>query len=79
MSENRDVVQMPHDTRPICCIIGDPVDGVWEKVGKDGVTAITGYYESGQMAAVPWCAVWVGDDLKARVNAALLSEILYAI
>jgi len=39
------------------------------KVGRKGITKIIAYYESGQMAAVPWIAVYAGDIIKYRFDA----------
>lgn len=40
------------------------------KVGRSGVTKILIYRESGQMSAVPWAAIYVGDEIKWRFDMA---------
>lgn len=67
------------DTRPIHSAWGvgdDPCGGA--TVGFQGVTRIEPYSETGQMANVTWLKVWKGDVLAARLNTALMVEIVYA-
>ena len=45
-------------------------DGSWWAVGIDGCTSIIAYPEMGQMAHVPWFAIFNGDDIVKRVDAA---------
>ena len=46
-------------------------------VGGDGVTRIVPYEENGQMAPVTWLAVYKGDEIVARLNAAEMAKIQY--
>lgn len=66
---------MPSET--VSSIMDDPrpikkLMFLWRsvEVGKKGVTEIVCYREAGQMAHVPWFAVYVGDDLRLRVSGA---------
>jgi hypothetical protein len=38
-------------------------------VGEDGITEFVPYYESGQMAEVPWIAIYKGDEIISRIDA----------
>jgi hypothetical protein len=44
-------------------------EGFW-KVGSCGITKIEIYLEDGQMAGVPWCAIYHGDEIKNRFDMA---------
>ncbi len=57
------------DSRPIVEISMPGVDGDFWTVGKGGVTAIVAYGETGQMAYVPWFAVYKGEHLMMRIDA----------
>jgi hypothetical protein len=46
-------------------------------VGEWGITKIEPYDESGQMACVTWFALWAGDVIKARINAAQIEGVGY--
>ena len=48
-------------------------------VGLANVTRIVAYTENGQMAEVPWFAVYSGPHLTKRINAAHVVEVLYQI
>ena len=64
------IAEMVHDPRPISGIFWGEDDHDCFVVGYGGVTKITPYYENGQMAAVPWFAIYIGDVLIARRDAA---------
>ena len=49
-----------------------------EWVGKNGVTRIEVVSECGQMARVPWFAVYRGDVLFQMFNAAQVGSVIYA-
>ena len=63
-----------------------PIEAIWYpdltngyKIGDSpGITKISLYYESGQMAGVPWFTVWKGNDVVARCNAAHIALVIYA-
>ena len=71
------VPAMWDDERPIreIALAGDGGD-FWT-VGHVGVTRIVVYRENGQGASVPWLAVYRGDWLASRVNAAHVENIWY--
>ena len=50
-------------------------DGEKCKVGSNGVERITVVMEYGQMAEVPWFAVWKDGKVKAKYNGAMLEGI----
>lgn len=67
---------------------GRPIESAWTHmavedgdlgatVGHNGVTKIVPYTENGQMAAVVWLAVYAGDTIWKRLNAAHMAEITY--
>jgi hypothetical protein len=62
--------ELSKDPRPIQAIYW-PMEGAGGyRVGDaSGATRIEAYDENGQMAAVPWVAVFKGDDLICRVPA----------
>lgn len=62
------------DERPIRKIT--TVDGAWS-VDCDGVTRIAAYLENGQEDSVPWLAVYCGNWLTCRVNAAHVKSVWY--
>ena len=47
------------------------------QVGFSGITRIVAYGENGDMALVPWLAVYKGEHLHSRIKASAC-EILYA-
>lgn len=47
-------------------------------VGLSGVTCIAAYDEAGEMAYVPWFAIYVGDEIIWRVNGKYVVEVYYA-
>jgi len=74
-SPMKPICELPQDKRPITAITYD--DGSWTKVGEAGVTTIQGYYESGQMAAIPWLAVYVGEEMVSRIPATAVIGVHY--
>jgi hypothetical protein len=54
-----------------------PHEGWGYKVGRDGITRIEAYDEHGNGAFVPWFAVYKGDEMVMRVNAAYISGVVY--
>ena len=62
--------EMSKDSRPIYSAIGDNGRYI---VGSLGVTKIEAYDENGEMAYVPWLAVFQGDELAYRVPARCMS------
>ena len=67
---------MTEDKRRVV-YLGGP-DELEIHVGEDDVTRIDCYEENGQSAPVAWFAVWEGDRLAYRINAAFISEVVYA-
>jgi hypothetical protein len=59
------------DERPIHGVesIAHPEEHGWA-VGVDGVTKIVIYAEFGQQAYVPWLAIYKGDAIAVRLDAA---------
>lgn len=72
-----EILEMWNDERPIKEIVLAGDGGNWWSVGRGGVTRIVAYRENGQGAAVPWFAVYEGDWLAARVNAAHIKNVWY--
>jgi len=56
------------DARPITSIVWADGNAII-KAGTDGVTKIVAYTECGQMAHVPWLAVYKGDEVYCRLDA----------
>ena len=71
------VVRMKDDARPIQPLTIAGEGGAWWAVGRDGITKIEVYLENGQMAQVPWLAVYRGDSIATRVNCAAVEWIDY--
>ena len=65
--EQRFVSPLIEDSREIFAI-GGVYSAIF--VGSNGVTKIVPYHENGQMAAVPWFAVYCGDEIWRRYDAA---------
>ena len=66
------------DLRPIDAIFWEPGTNYDEmRVGYRGVTKILPYYEHGSQAYVPWFAVFKGDTVHCRCNAASLAGVVY--
>lgn len=69
------------DKRPISSLVIDYTQRVpdWNPaVGLNGVTKIATYDEYGEMAHVPWFAIYVDDKIVWRVNGRYVVEIYYA-
>lgn len=66
-----------NDTRLIQFVTTAGDGGEFMAVGKEGITKIAPYTENGQMAAVPWLAIYKGDDIIVRVNCAAVEYIFY--
>ena len=65
---------MLEDTRDIKQIsLGDN----WWAVGRDAVTKIVVYGENGMHCDLPWFAVYQGDEIVSRVNAAYVTDVWY--
>ncbi len=66
------------DERTISCVFGSSATEDWSfTVGLGKITQIVAYREPGQAAHVPWFAVYEGDDITARLNAAHVEGINY--
>lgn len=68
--ENR--LEMMFDNREIDEVILrslDSADDTSFKVGRNGITEIKQYFENGQMAAVPWFAIYKGENIFTRMDA----------
>jgi hypothetical protein len=75
------MAKVTKDERSISCIVIDYNQRVhdWNPtVGRDGVTTIEAYEETGQMAYVPWFAIRVGGEVVWRVNGHYVVEVSYA-
>lgn len=46
-------------------------------VGRGGVEKITVVMEKGQMAKVPWFAIWERGKITSKHNGALIESVLY--
>jgi len=64
----KDIVQDKREIESVWVVTNNE-EGYW-KVGSSGITKIEIYEESGQMAPVPWCAVYKGDDIVCRFDMA---------
>lgn len=61
------------DPRTVATIAFSPGnDGFAYAVGTNGVSRIVAYWENGMMAPVPWFAVFIGDEIMARVPAQMV-------
>ena len=69
--------EMRDDERPIRSIATQGEDYSTWCVGRTGVTHIVAYRENGQGASVPWFAVYEGEWLATRVNAAAVESVWY--
>ena len=62
---------------------GQEVQGIfwpnegWCKVGQNGVEKITVVMECGQMARVPWFAVWINGKINDKYNGAMLEGVSF--
>ena len=68
--------QILEDDRPITTLVFPGGESYWQ-VGASGVTRIVAYAEVGQGAYVPWFAVYTGETLTQRVNAAHVEGVQY--
>ena len=67
------------DNRPILLIQFKGEGGGIIRVGdSSGTTRIVAYGEPGECCYVPWFAVFVGEDVTRRVNAADIGIVEYA-
>ena len=63
--------------------IDKPIDRIWLndkeyfKVGMGGVTHIEIVMVAGQMAEVPWYAVWSGEKLHSIWNSAKINGVVF--
>lgn len=67
--------KIANDLRPIQSV-AMPGGGGWA-VGRENVTKIELYFENGQMAEVPWLAIYEEDVIAFRVNCAAVEYIGY--
>lgn len=63
------------DNRPILQVLDAGDHGPC--LGSDGVTNIEVYEDYGEGAMVPWFAVWRGDVLVERLQAAKFATVRY--
>jgi len=62
------MIRILDDDTPINCIHFD--EARWSVyLHKDGITKIEAYGEAGEMAEVPWVAVWRGNEILYRFPA----------
>jgi hypothetical protein len=66
---------LSRDKRPIKSVTYDDAEGSCWIVGSGGCTKIVPYDECGAMAPFPMLAVFVGDEIKARVPAEKVTVI----
>lgn len=74
------MIKVTKDERPISSLVIDYNQRVhdWQPtVGRNGVTKIEAYDETGQMAYVSWFAIYVGDEAVWRVNGNYVVEVGY--
>jgi len=50
-------------------------NGTVYKVGTSGVTKIVAYGEPGEYCLLPWFAIYKGDTIMCRVNAAAIETL----
>jgi hypothetical protein len=68
-------------TNPIRFEEGDELQVIWApggeaaRVGRNGVEKITVVMEDGQMARVPWFAVWKNGKIAMKHNGALVESV----
>ena len=67
------------DDQQVKCLLfpagSDGLTDIW--VGFFGVTSIKPYTENGQMEVVPWFAVYHGETIVKRINAAHVALVGY--
>ncbi len=64
------------DDRPITMLVFPGGDSYWQ-VGACDITRIVAYAEAGQSGYVPWFAVYAGEAIMQRVNAAHVEDVRY--
>lgn len=71
------MMQIMEDLTPITLIqtMGD--EGSSWIVGKEGVTKIVPYHESGQLFYAAWFAVYEDNEIVQRINGAAVEYISY--
>ena len=77
MKNKTDVCELPQDERRIKGLFWSGEGEPQITVGTSRVTEIVAYYECGQMAGVPWFAVFRGDGITGRYNAAKVESMIY--
>ncbi len=70
-------VPITGDDRPIVAAWSNAPDETGATVGYQGVTRIVPYREPGEMALVPWLAVYKGETLAKRLRCGAMAEIRY--
>ena len=70
---------MKFDDQEITGLHLSPPNYDYHGVGRNAVEKITVEYACGQMAEVPWFAVWRHGKVWRRVNAALVEEVAYEV
>lgn len=74
MSNAKDMLS---DEREVVAIGASILDNPDWQVGKYNVTKIEMYAQSALYCDVPWFAVYVGDEIVARVNGLELAIVRY--
>ena len=78
--ERRVKMKIEADPRPIQSVTM-PGEGSlgWWAVGRENITKIELYFENGQMAEVPWLAIYEGNAIAFRINCAAVAYICYDV
>ena len=74
MNKAKDILQ---DEREVIAIGASLMDNPDWQVGRNNVTKIEVYAQSALYCDVPWFAVYVGEDIVARVNGLELALVRY--
>lgn len=69
------IKKLLEDNRKIISIHSNTETAFYATVGDDNITKIEVYPEKGQMAEVPWFAIYAGDEIVGRVDAMGLGVI----
>ena len=64
----KNMTRLIEDKRPIQSVSCDISKYTW-RIGKDAVTKIEVYEETGQMSYVPWIAIWKNNEVVLRMDA----------
>lgn len=72
------MTELANDRRPIESISWDDAKGSGFTVGSNGCTKIEAYEENGEYCMLPMLAVFVGDEIKARIPAYKVS-VFYTV